>query len=61
MDGLVQVPSGAVLLSAQRRPSGVPLASTVTGKAPALRGGVASMTCAPSAVAMASRPGSWSR
>ncbi len=61
MEGLVQVPSGAVLLSAHRRPSGVPLASTVMGNAPALRGGALSMTWAPSAAAIASLRVSWSR
>ena len=35
---LVQVPSYDVLLSAQCRPASMPLESTVTGKAPSLRG-----------------------
>src|SRR5258708_35467271 len=60
-DGLVHVPSGAVLLSAQRRPSGVPLASTVIGNTPAFLGGGPSMTVAPRAAAMAGRAGWWSR
>lgn len=60
-DGLVQVPSNAVLFRAQRNPSGLPDASTVIGNAPALRGGAVSSTSPPSATAMASRAGSWSR